>query len=116
MSCECRIIHESVVKEAKSKMLNVEEITQISNLFKVLGDSTRVKVVWALKDREMCVCDIAATLEMTKSAISHQLKTMKDYNVVKCRRVGKNIFYSLNDEHITNIIEITQVHVNHMDE
>lgn len=114
--CDCTVIHEDVVSEAKATMLCNEELSDISSVFKVLGDPTRIKLVWALDRREMCVCDLAATLGMTKSAISHQLKTMKNFHVVKSKRDGKNIYYSLDDEHITDIIELAKAHVGHAHE
>ncbi len=113
LMCGCNIIHEEVVKDAKATMLHNDDLLAISSVFKILGDPTRINLVWALDRREMCVCDLAATLGMTKSAISHQLKTMKDFHVVKSRREGKNIFYSLDDEHITEIIELAKLHVSH---
>jgi len=113
LTCECNIIHQEVVAQAKADMLNIKEVAAISGIFKILGDPTRVKLVWALNHREMCVCDLAATLQMTKSAISHQLKTMKDLNIVKSRREGKNIFYSLDDQHVTDIIELAKIHTSH---
>lgn len=113
-TCNCNVIHKEIVDVAKENMLNAQEIASISKIFKILSDPTRVKLVWALNKRELCVCDLAATLEMTKSAISHQLKTMREFNVVKSRRDGKNIFYSLDDQHITSIIELVKIHINHM--
>ena len=111
--CDCNIIHEETVKEAVSEKLCMSEVEALSGVFKVLGDPTRINILWALKDREMCVCDLAAALEMTKSAISHQLKTLKDASVVKSRREGKNIFYSLDDSHVTDILNLAKVHTGH---
>ncbi|WP_312101803.1 ArsR/SmtB family transcription factor [Pygmaiobacter massiliensis] len=113
LTCECNIVHHEVVSQAKADMLNTIELSAISGIFKILGDPTRMKLVWALNNREMCVCDLAATLDMTKSAISHQLKTMKELSVVKSRREGKNIFYSLDDQHITEIIKLAKIHTGH---
>lgn len=113
MMCDCNIIHEDIVAIAKTKMLPDKELTSISSIFKVLSDPTRAKIVWILDQHEMCVCDLAATLDMTKSAISHQLSTLRQHKIVKARREGKNVFYSLDDQHITSIIEMAREHVNH---
>lgn len=113
LTCDCNVIHDETVKAAVSEKLNVSEVEALSGIFKVLGDPTRINILWALKGREMCVCDLAAALGMTKSAISHQLKTMKDGAVVKSRREGKNIFYSLDDNHVTDILDIAKMHIGH---
>ncbi len=109
--CSCNIIHEDAVNIASQAMLTPEAVSDISIFFKILGDPTRVKIVWALDQQELCVCDIAATLEMSKSAISHQLALLRRHRIVKSKRSGKQVFYSLDDEHITTIIEITKTHV-----
>lgn len=112
-TCNCNIIHESTVNAVSQEMISSEVIHGISDLFKVLGDPTRVKIVWALELHELCVCDIAALLNMTKSATSHQLALLRKNNIVKTRRDGKQIFYSLDDEHVTSIIEMANVHICH---
>ena len=94
-------------------MISTHTIQEISILFKILGDPTRVKIVWALEQHDLCVCDIANILDMTKSATSHQLALLRKNNIVKTRREGKQIFYSLDDEHVTSIIEIAKTHVSH---
>jgi ArsR family transcriptional regulator len=111
--CDCNIVHSDAVKKAKNAMLEEEELRIVSNLFKVLGDPTRAKIVHALDRGELCVCDLAVTLDMTKSAISHQLSTLKQCGIVKHRREGKNVFYSLDDEHVTSIIEMAIAHAKH---
>ena len=113
LTCEVPFIHNDSVRYAKENMLSDAEIDALSLIFKILSDPTRVRIVWAVKDKELCVCDLAATLDMTKSAISHQLKAMKENHIVKSRRDGKNIFYSLDDEHVTEIISLAQVHIKH---
>lgn len=111
---ECfNVIHEEVVTEAKSAMLPDSTLLSISNLFKVLGDPTRTRIVLALDQREMCVCDLTATLKMTISAISHQLNALRQNKIVKTRRDGKRIYYSLDDQHITDIIELAEAHMQH---
>ncbi len=112
-TCTCNTIHPDAIHSASQHMLPLETISDISTLFKILSDPTRVKIVWALEEQELCVCDIAATLSMTKSAISHQLALLRKHRIVKPRREGKQVFYSLDDEHITLIIEMAKTHVCH---
>ncbi|MFI3208532.1 MAG: metalloregulator ArsR/SmtB family transcription factor [Eubacteriales bacterium] len=111
--CTCDTIHPDALSSVSEAMLSLETISEISILFKILGDPTRVKIVWALEQEELCVCDIAASLNMTKSAISHQLALLRKHHIVKPRRSGKQVFYSLDDEHITLIIEMAKTHVCH---
>ncbi|MFI3172669.1 MAG: metalloregulator ArsR/SmtB family transcription factor [Eubacteriales bacterium] len=112
--CTCDTIHQNAIDIVSQTMLTPEVISYISTLFKILGDPTRVKIVWALEQQELCVCDIATTLEMSKSAISHQLALLRKHHIVKPRRSGKQVFYSLDDEHITLIIEMAKNHVCHI--
>ncbi len=109
--CDCDVIHADVVNEVKQRMPKQDILWDLSDFFKVLGDSTRVRIIWALDEHEMCVCDIAVLLNMTKSAISHQLKTLKQANLVKFRREGKVVFYSLMDEHVKDIFEKGMEHI-----
>lgn len=88
-----------------------DELFDLSDFFKVLGDSTRVKIMWALDESEMCVCDLAVLLNMTKSAISHQLKLLRTANLVKYRKEGKVVFYSLSDNHVKDILEKGLEHI-----
>lgn len=111
--CDCNVIHENVVEDVKSKMLDNEFISEISTFFKILGDNTRVKIFFALDHDEMCVCDIANVLNMTKSSISHQLSYLKDLNIVKSRKSGKEVYYSLNDEHVKEVFEVAISHIEH---
>ena len=110
----CHIVNEKLVEEAKAGISNRAELYYLSELFKLLSDPTRMKLVLALSCGEMCVCDLGAALGMTKSAISHQLKTMKQCSVVKSRREGKNVFYSLHDQHMTDIIALAACHAGHV--
>ncbi len=112
-TCNCNIIHQDVVDGVTEGMISPQIISNISALFKILGDPTRVKIVWALEQHELCVCDIASVLNMTKSATSHQLALLRNNNIVKTRREGKQVFYSLDDEHVTSIIELAKTHVCH---
>lgn len=109
--CDCDVIHAEVVDDVKKRMPSIEDLENLGKFFKILGDSTRVKIIWALDESEMCVCDIAVLLNMTKSAISHQLKTLKEANLVKFRREGKVVYYSLKDDHVKDIFEKGMEHI-----
>lgn len=109
--CNCNIIHEDVVRNVKNNIPNEKTLHELAELFKVLGDCTRVKILYALLNAEMCVCDIAALLEMTQSAISHQLRVLKQSRLVKYRRDGKVIYYSLDDEHVKHIFDQGLIHI-----
>lgn len=111
LQCDCGVIHEHVFEEVKEKMPEDNDIYDLSDFFKVLGDSTRAKIMWALDLHEMCVCDLSILLNMTKSAISHQLSTLKENNLVKFRREGKLVFYSLSDNHVKEIFEKGMEHI-----
>ncbi len=101
------------IEEAKAAMLCDELIEAISSVFKILGDPTRMRLVWALDRQELCVGDLAEVLDMTSSAISHQLSILKNEHLVKTRRDGKNIYYSLDDSHVTDMIELAKIHIEH---
>mgnify|MGYP001641766655 FL=1 len=104
---------EEAIDRAKINMLEAETIDSLSKLFKVLGDPTRIKILWALNVHDLCVLDICEVLGMTKSAVSHQLGTLKEAKLVKARREGKEVYYSLDDEHVKEIFETGIVHVSH---
>jgi ArsR family transcriptional regulator len=110
-SLDCTVIHEEVVAEVRKTMPDDEVLLDLADLFKVFGDSTRVKILCALLRAEMCVCDIAALLGMSKSAISHQLRTLRQTRLVKYRRKGKVVYYSLEDEHVGTIFDQGLTHV-----
>lgn len=109
--CNCNLIHEEVVREVKNNIPDEETLYELAELFKVLGDSTRVKILYALINAEMCVCDIAALLGMTQSAISHQLRVLKQSRLVKYRKEGKVVYYSLDDEHVKQIFDQGLIHI-----
>jgi len=111
--CSCNAIHENVVNKVKECMPQEEKLYDLAELFKVFGDTTRIKILYALLEEEMCVCDIAALLNMRQSAISHQLRVLKQAGLVKYRRDGKIIYYSLDDNHVKNIFEQGFIHINH---
>lgn len=110
-SCDCDVIHESIVNKVRKKMPQEETLYELAELFKVFGDSTRIKILWALDEAEMCVCDISFLLNMTQSAISHQLRVLKQAELVKSRREGKIVFYSLEDEHVKQIFDQGLIHI-----
>lgn len=110
--CECTIIHEDIINGVKNKMPPEETLYDLAELFKVFGDSTRIKILWALSEAEMCVCDISSLLNMTPSAISHQLRFLKQAKLVKSRKEGKNVFCSLDDEHVKQIFDLGLIHIN----
>ena len=102
--CDFYQVHEDVVKAVKDKMPEDGALYDLAELFKVFGDSTRIRILYVLFESEMCVCDIAQLLSMTQSAISHQLRILKQAKLVKSRREGKSVFYSLADSHVYSII------------
>lgn len=109
--CSNTVIHQHVVDEVKREMPRNEEFVKLAELFKVFGDPTRIKIIYALLKKEMCVCDLSALLEMSQSAISHQLKTLKQSRTVKFRREGKVVYYSLDDEHIAQLFMTGYKHI-----
>lgn len=109
--CDCEVIHEDVVRSVKSKMSEREEYIELASLFKLFGDGTRVQILHALEQQEMCVCDIAALLGITKSAVSHQLKALRLANLVKFRREGQIVYYSLADSHVEEIMNKGLEHI-----
>ncbi len=111
--CDCNMIHEEMVKDTLSKMPDADVLSNLGNLFKIMGDATRCKLLFALLQNEMCVCDLANVLSMTKSSISHQLSKMRDAGIVKCKKEGKTVYYSLDDNHISEIFEVGIKHINH---
>lgn len=108
--CDCEVIHDAVVNKVRSKMPQENTLYDLAELFKVFGDSTRIRILWALDEAEMCVCDIAFLLNMTQSAISHQLRVLKQAKLVKNRREGKVVYYSLDDEHVKHILDQGLIH------
>ena len=110
--CDCDVIHDDVVNSVRTKMPKEETLYDLAELFKVFGDSTRIRILWALDEAEMCVCDIAYLLNMTQSAISHQLRVLKQAKLVRNRKEGKVVYYSLDDEHVKMIFDQGLVHIN----
>lgn len=110
--CDCNVIHEDVVNTVKEKMPPEETLYDLAELFKVFGDTTRIKLLWALAESDMCVCDLAVLLNMTQSAISHQLRVLKQARLVKSRKDGKVVYYSLDDAHVKQIFDQGITHIN----
>ncbi len=108
--CICGI-HKELAKKVKNKMLSDDLLFDIAEVFKIFGDSTRMKIIYALKLSELCVCDLAYITNSTQSAISHQLRILKQAKLVKLRKEGKVVYYSLKDEHIIKLFEIGREHV-----
>ena len=102
-----------IVKKVQAQMLEENQLSAVSEFFKVLGDETRMRIINALSHGELCVSDIAAALEMTQSAVSHQLKLLRMAHQVKARREGKSIYYSLDDQHVIDILDEALIHVRH---
>lgn len=109
--CEIEAIHQETVEMVKEKLPQEEILYDLGDFFKIFGDTTRIKILSALYQSEMCVCDIAITLGMTQSAISHQLRVLKQGRLVKYRKEGKVVYYSLDDEHVIHIIEQGLTHI-----
>lgn len=108
---ECEMVHAGIVEIVRAKMYSEHVLSEVSALFKIMGDSTRCNILCALSQNEMCVCALAVLLDMTKSAISHQLRILREANLVRSRRDGKNVFYSLDDDHVRDIFSKAAEHV-----
>lgn len=113
--CEDDCIHENLLKIVNEKMPAETELYDLSELFKVFGNSTRIRILFVLFEAEVCVCDLANALNMTQSAISHQLRILKANKLVKSRREGKSVFYSLSDDHVRTIIAMGLEHIEESD-
>lgn len=109
--CEAHEIHEDSLSAVTAKLPAEEHLYDLAELFKVFGDSTRIRILFVLFEAEVCVCDLASLLQMTDSAISHQLRILKNNKLVKSRREGKSVFYSLADDHVRTIIEQGMEHI-----
>ncbi len=110
--CEHCKYNSTITDMLKNKLPDAETINNLSDVFKVFGDPTRIKILWVLFNTEKCVADICEALDMSQSAISHQLRVLKQARLVRFRRDGKNTIYSLDDEHVERIIEQVLIHVN----
>ena len=110
-TCDCRIIHDEKVKEARQRALDDTATDELCQTFKALGDPSRLKILWALNHQEMCVCDIAAFLGITESAVSHQLRLLRTLRLVKNRRAGTILYYRLADDHVSQLVSIALEHI-----
>ena len=109
--CDCRLIHRRAVEEARASALPPNETGSLARIFKALADETRLKILWALEKQEMCVCDLAAMLSLTESAVSHQLRLLRNLQLVRNRRNGVVLYYRLSDKHVSQLIKITLEHL-----
>ena len=110
--CEYLFVHEDTVKKVINDMPEEEKLYDLAELFKIFGDSTRIKILYALFEAELCVCDIAQLLKVSQTAVSHQLRVLKTNKLLKSRKDGKNVFYSLADDHVYSIINQGMDHIN----
>jgi len=110
--CDCAAIHEDVLNHVRTEITTSDELETMAKLFKVFGDNTRISILAALNCHMMCVCDLAVLLNMTKSAVSHQLKVLRDNNLVKFEKKGKHSYYSLADDHVKEILDVALEHIN----
>lgn len=110
--CEVKGIHVDVVEDVRKRLPDSDKLNELGYLFKLFGDGTRIGILWALSESEMCVCDLCALLNMKQSAVSHQLRNLKQSRVVRSRREGKVVYYALDDEHIRQLLDLGMVHVN----
>ncbi len=109
--CDCEVIHEDAVNEVRAKLLCENEYFSLAELYKMFGDGTRLKILHALETKELCVCDLAVLLGVTKSAVSHQLKVLRLANLVRFRKAGQIVFYSLADTHVKRILDMGLEHL-----
>ena len=116
LTCDCDAIHQDAVVRALKNRPERGELDQLSNLFKILGDRTRIAILQTLDQNEMCVCDLANVLDMTKSSISHQLATLREAHIIKSRRAGKEVYYTMDDDHVTKLYELGLAHIKHLEE
>ncbi|MGV8145300.1 MAG: ArsR/SmtB family transcription factor [Alkaliphilus sp.] len=113
-SCGACGLHKEAVENVKKRALGNETVSDLAMFFKVFGDATRIKIMYALYLSEMCVCDIATSLDLSQSAVSHQLRTLKASRLVKFRREGKVVYYSLDDDHVIKVLEQGISHIAHI--
>jgi len=109
--CQVRVVHLDRVEKARREIVSERELDRLSLTYKVLGDPNRLKMVMALKNVEMCVCDLAAFIGLSESAVSHQLRRLKDLALVKTRRDGQIMYYVLDDEHVSALLEVGLAHI-----
>ena len=108
---DCEAINIDIVNKVRPNMPDMNTLYELSDFFKVMGDSTRIQLLWALEESEMCVGDMAVLLNMTKSAVSHQLKVLRTAKLVRAQKKGKNVYYALSDRHVYTILQMALEHV-----
>ena len=111
--CQCKEVQEQVVENIKESIPDEAIVQKLAELFKVFGDGTRLKIIYALLQKELCVCDICEIVEMSQSSVSHQLRLLKTTGLVKYRKEGRTVFYSLDDEHVNSIFNVGLSHIKH---
>ena len=111
--CDCNAVHSDAVERARLSMPEAEKLFRVAQFNKIIGDITRCKILFALAEGEMCVCDLANVLSMSKSSVSHQLSKLRDFGVVKYRKEGKEVYYSLDDDHVSSLLALTLAHIEH---
>lgn len=111
LECDCEIIHNELVNNAKKSVLSDDVLLNMADFYKAFSDSTRIKIINLLNEHELCVCDISAILNLTKSTVSHQLKNLRDMNLIKNEKRGKEVWYSLADNHVKKVFEISLEHI-----
>lgn len=109
--CEIELVDEKKVEAARERIENIGQVLGMADTFKLLGEPTRLKIILALENSELCVCDLAATIDLTVSAVSHQLRLLRNARLVKYRKAGKLVYYSVEDEHIDKLIEQVKEHI-----
>lgn len=114
LSCFGNSVDEMELRKIKENLDNEKSLNLLSSIFKAIGDPTRLRIIYTLSKSSLCVCDIASILDMSQSAISHQLKILRDLNLVRYKREGKMVVYSLDDDHVFEIIEQGLVHTRHL--
>lgn len=112
-TCDCATVDQTAVEAVRRAMPSAELVLTLADFYKIMGDPTRCRIICALQQRELCVCDLANVLSMTKSSVSHQLSKMRACGVVKCRRAGKEVYYSLDDDHVSQLFTLTMTHIRH---
>ena len=110
-TCQIKIINEKKVQKVKKQMIIEDDFQDMSETFKAIADKTRLKILYALSKEELCVCDLSAVVDMSISLVSHQLRLLRDKKLVKFRKEGKSVFYSLDDNHVVQLIKMAYDHV-----
>ena len=111
-TCDCNMVHGETIEHVRQEIVSQDELTRMAKLYKIFGDGTRLNILAALNCHEMCVCDLAVLMDMTKSATSHQLRILRENNLVRFEKVGKHSYYSLADDHVKDMLNIALDHVN----